>query len=258
MKQSEIYVYGSNGFIGSNLIASSDHKNQFIAIKRDDWQIPKDTGKETTIVFLRACSSPTFVQANPQYSNYVNIEKTKTFLENALEHGMRIIFSSSDVVYGDTGKLTVDESATPQPFGLYAQQKFSIESHFASNPNFLSLRLSLVTGSGSKLQRILKNELNAAIPDPVIRNPINIDYLVLLIKVLSKLQDWNSISRILNVGGSDSMSYLELAKMESLALSLNPPTPISRTPEDLVARPATVQIDSSLAEDICGAKFSVF
>ena len=95
-----------------------------------------------------------------------------------------MIFTSSDVVYGHSHNTVFSESDYPNPFGLYASQKAAIESLFQDNSDFFSLRLSLVTGNGSKLLRILSEEENPKIPGGVIRNPVHFKYVVETIKGL--------------------------------------------------------------------------
>ena len=253
----KVLVVGANGFLGSNLITSNCHEIEFSGVQQGDWSDPYLHTEIKTVVYLRAISSPTYVHQFPVESHLLNVTKSKEFIQRCIESNKRVIFASSDVVYGDTGDKIVDETSRMNPFGLYAKQKAEIESAFYESLDFMSLRLSLMVGDGSKLRVILASESHPSIPDPVVRHPINVKHVVNLIEQLCLTKTWSQELKVLNVGGSDPLSIYELAKMESAKFSLGLPVKISRDAVDVAARPQTVGIYSKLAEDFMGTKFGV-
>lgn len=253
----KVLVVGTQGILGSNLVSKSSHDVEFLSQESGNWSLDHLQPDVRTVVYLRAMSSPTYVHQFPIESRQFNVDKSKEFIQGCLDLDKRIIFSSSDVVYGDTADKIATESSPIMPFGVYGKQKAEIESSFADSPNFITLRLSLIVGEGSKLRKILKNESGPLIQDPVIRNPINVRHVVDLIEALILRGTWGQKLRILNVGGSAQMSIYELAKLESQKFNLHPPIKIMRDTLDVAARPQTVGIYSKLAEDFLGTKFGL-
>jgi nucleoside-diphosphate-sugar epimerase len=253
--KTKVLVVGANGFLGTSL-TSLDHKLiEFIPFPSHLSSLTTNISSFETVVYLRAVSSPTQVQLNPIESNLVNVLRTSRFIKECLRLGKRVIFSSSDVVYGDTGEDIANEVSELNPYGLYAKQKAQIETEFRDDPNFLALRISLIVGVGSKLRNILSNETNPEIPDPVIRNPISVNSVVNLICELILNKEWDEKLRVLNVGGVEAMSIFELAKLESGFLGLSAPITIDRCKIDCESRPQTVRISSTIAETFVGSGF---
>jgi dTDP-4-dehydrorhamnose reductase len=253
----KVLVVGTQGILGGTLVSKSSRDVEFLSQNRGNWSLDYLQPDVRTVVYLRAISSPTYVHQFPIESHQLNVDKSRDFIQGCLELNKRIIFSSSDVVYGDTANKIASESSSIMPFGEYGKQKAEIESSFHDSENFIALRLSLIVGEGSKLRRILKNESSPSIPDPVMRNPVNIRHVVNLIERLSLTKTWNQNLKVLNVGGSDQISMYELAKLESKKFNLHAPVKIMRSPLDVVARPQTVRMYSKLAEDFLGTKFGL-
>lgn len=251
----KVLVVGANGFLGTNLTSSDRKLIEFTPFPSHEWSLSTNASSFETIVYLRAVSSPTQVHLNPVESDLVNVFRTSHFIQECVSQGKRVIFSSSDVVYGDTGDDVANETSVLNPFGLYAKQKAQIEAEFRDNPNFIALRLSLIVGARSKLRNILSTEIKPGIPDPVIRNPISVNSVVDLICELVLSKEWDKNLKVLNVGGAEAMSIFELAKIESKLLGVSPPSPIERTEIDRESRPQTVKISSTIAETFVGSSF---
>lgn len=253
--KTRVLVVGGNGFLGSKLILSRSKNTEFLTLPKNDWSLPKRDSKIKTVVFLRSISSPAYVHLHPKESELLNIQQTSKYIDECLKSNLRVIFSSSDVVYGDTGNSIVSESAPTNPYGLYAAQKATIEGRFVDSSNFVSLRLSLITGAGSKLRDILSREVNPKIADLFIRSPVHERYVVNLIEGISAESSWLPEHKVLNVGGREHISIFELAKIEAKTFSLNSPIKTLPTKLDLESRPQTVRMYSSLAESLVGRSF---
>lgn len=255
-----IYLVGAKGMIGRNLqkiFLESDLN--FCTIASNEWEgVFENITKEDYVLFMRAVSSPIFVQQNMAISYNVNVHKTEIALERILRIGAKVIFFSSDVVYGNTTDAPLSEQAASNPHGEYARQKATIEKQFQMWPNFLTLRLSNIVGEDSRLRNLLKSNKVTEIYHPVIRCPIRVEHLALVIESLLKSNEaWQAASGILNVGGQTPMSNLELAKIEAKIMHLPQPIGIARSAIDLLARPEKVIISSKLAEDIANIDFVI-
>ena len=93
------------------------------------------------IIFAAAISEPSVVSAQFQKALAVNVESTGEFIETALGKGCKVLFLSSDAVYGEV-ETGFDESHPTNPKGAYAEMKAVVEKRFEGNPSFKALRLS--------------------------------------------------------------------------------------------------------------------
>lgn len=253
--KTRVLVVGGNGFLGNKLILSNLKNTEFLSLPKNDWSLPNQDSKISTVVFLRSISSPTYVQLHPKESELLNIELTSNYIDACLKLNLRVIFTSSDVVYGDTGNSIANELAAVNPYGLYAVQKANIEERFRNTLNFVSLRLSLITGTGSKLRHILSEERTPMIADSFIRSPIHEKHVVDLIEIISSESNWLPEHNVMNIGGREHISIFELAKIEAKKFYLNSPIKTLPTELDLEARPQTVRMYSRLAESLVGRQF---
>ena len=253
--KNKVLIVGGNGFLGTKLTMSDSRFIDFLSLPANDWSLPSQDSKIKTVVFLRSISSPTYVHKNPKESELLNVEQTSNYIDECLKSNHRVIFTSSDVVYGETGDTIVNEHVLTNPFGLYATQKAKIENRFKDSQNFVSLRLSLVTGSGSKLRDILSKENSPAIADSFIRSPVNAKYVVNLIQMISSEHKWLPEHKLITVGGREHISIFDLARSEAKEYNLNTPIKTHPTELDLKARPRTVRMYSRLAESLVDSQF---
>ena len=253
--KSRALIIGGTGFLGTKLTTSNSKWIEFETLHKNAIDLPKSMSTINTIIYLRALSSPTQVQQDPVKSNEINVFKTSRIIKECLELGKRVIFASSDVVYGNTGNDIASETSALNPFGLYAMQKAKIETIFGDRQNFLALRLSLMVGEGSRLRNMLLNEKGVLIPNPVVRNPIGVKCVVGLIEKLVLTEIWDQTQKAINVGGPESMTILELATLESRILGLPIPRGVERYSIDRESRPQSVRISSRLGEDFLGSRF---
>ena len=256
---SSLVIVGANGFVGRNL---SKFASQFMNVHLMDsnqFNIPTKLNKSSVFVYLRAISSPTFVQINPALSNEINSVNTFENISKALSSGHRVIFASSDIVYGHSSAKVFSEKDPVNPWGLYAKQKNEIEEKFVTHENFISLRLSLITGNGSKLEQILKFESPPKIAQGVVRNPVHIDFVLESISRLMKINSFRSVfpQGCVNIGGQDSVEIFDLALTIAKMRQFNTPVRVQRGIEDLSARPAVTRITSEAAEEFVGLEFKL-
>jgi len=243
-----IHIVGSQGIIGRHLLNRFENNEEVKAQISDDWNF-SSVGENDLVFYLRSVSSPFKVMSDPVYSREVNVNKTKVAISKMIDVGARVVFASSDVVYGETRDSFVDEFTPVNPYGEYAIQKCSIEDEFKSERNFLSLRISSVIGDGSNLRKLLLSRNGIEIFDPVIRTPIHIADLGDICSGLIKSNFRQDFSNgILNVGGSSPMSIFEISLLEAKALDIKSPVATRRSILDKECRPGTVRMLTTKAQ----------
>ena len=255
----QMLIIGSDGFLGTKVKELLHRDYELLQLASGSWDLGCLLRDKPVVLILRAMSSPSFVQQNPLESHQLNVTNTSKLVNECLSAGAKVVFTSSDVVYGHSDSRVFSESDEVNPFGSYASQKAEIEKLFQGDANFFSLRLSLVTGEGSKLLRILTSEINPQIPGGVIRNPVHFKYVVATIKGLLDCESWHGISQglVLNIGGRESLDVFELAERLAVLEKLNKPIRVSRSEIDLSSRPEVTRIDSGSAENFTNMHFSI-
>lgn len=256
---SSLVIVGANGFVGRNLSRFASQFMNVHLMEPTKFNIPAKLNKSSVFVYLRAISSPTFVQINPALSTEINSVNTFKNISKVLSAGYKVIFASSDIVYGHSSVKVFSENDSVNPWGLYAKQKNEIEKKFVTHENFISLRLSLITGNGSKLEQILKSESAPKIAQGVVRNPVHIGFVLESIRRLIKVNSFRSIfpQGCINIGGKDSVEIFDLALSIAKMRQFNTPIRVQRGIEDLSARPAITRISSEAAEEFVGLEFTL-
>ena len=162
-----ILVVGASGYIGKLLFTrvmqefavlgtSSSGSDNFIPFRLD---APKkfdyDLIKEFDIVFLTAAiSAPDICSRERVRAWNVNVTGTSIFISEVISRGGRIVFFSSDTVYGER-KDEFDETSPCDPSGEYAKMKHEVETRFLGNPSFKTIRLSYVFSKEDKFTTYL-------------------------------------------------------------------------------------------------------
>ena len=173
------------------------------------------------IVFAAAISEPSVVSAQFEKALAVNVESTGEFIETALGKGCKVLFLSSDAVYGDV-ESGFDESHPTNPKGAYAEMKAIVEKRFEGNPNFKVLRLSYNFHKDDRfttyLRQCAESGVEAEIFDPLTRAVVHRDDTV--DAILSISSNWDKADgQYINCGGSEVMSlqrFTEIVKKIAL------------------------------------------
>ena len=173
------------------------------------------------IIFAAAISEPSVVSAQFQKALAVNVESTGEFIETALGKGCKVLFLSSDAVYGDV-ESGFDESHPVNPKGAYAEMKAIVEKRFEGNPNFKALRLSYNFYKDDRfttyLRQCAENGVEAEVFDPLTRAVVHRDDTV--DAILNIAADWdNADGQYINCGGPEVMSrqkFTEIVKKTAL------------------------------------------
>jgi nucleoside-diphosphate-sugar epimerase len=166
---SRYFVIGGRGYIGAALYAAipdrectfataSVESEGFIRLRlevpQDFSNLPISFGD---VAFLTAAiSSPDVCVREHDRAWAANVSGTSEFIDNVIARGGRVVFFSSDTVYGERTD-PFDETAILNPAGAYAEMKAEVETRFLGHPLFRSIRLSYVFSRLDKFTRYLSS-----------------------------------------------------------------------------------------------------
>lgn len=146
---STIFIVGATGYVGSALFAnankagftlgtSSSGGNNFLSLRLD---APSDFdyGKirpDDVVLLTAAISAPDICAREHDRAWAVNVTGTSSFIQSVIERGARVVFFSSDTVYGER-EDEFDEKAACNSVGEYAEMKREVEQRFSGNVSFV-------------------------------------------------------------------------------------------------------------------------
>lgn len=225
---SEILVVGATGYLGKELMTyaqrnsyftlgtSSSGGNGLLCLNLDsslnfDYEI---VGCDTTVLLSAAISSPDFCAREYDRAWTVNVTGTTVFVERVLAKGAKVVFFSTDAVYGERSE-PFDEDTYCSPLGEYALMKAEVENRFTTDANFKSIRLSYVFSSEDKFTKYLLDSVShnvaAELFHPFFRSMIYREDVV--DGVFALVENWEETSeKVINFGGPQLLSRLDLAE----------------------------------------------
>ena len=221
-----IIVVGATGYIGACLLESArqigDAKGTSSLASPNMLRLSLESPDnfdykelESSVIFITAAiSSPDMCANNHDYAWAVNVTGTTTFIQNAINSGARVVFFSSDTVYGEV-KDEFDENMACNPAGEYAIMKREIERRFTGNPQFKAIRLSYVFSSKDKFSRYLieceaRKEV-AEIFQPFSRAIVHRNDVVK--GALALINCWDTVpEQFINFGGPELLSRVDFAE----------------------------------------------
>lgn len=223
---SKFLVIGATGYIGNALfsiasktghtIGTSSSGGQGLLPLRLDSPAEFDygiIGPGDTVLLTAAISAPDVCAREHGRAWEVNVTGTSSFIQRAIDQGARVIFFSSDTVYGERNDV-FDETAAVNPAGEYAEMKNSVEQRFAGNSSFKAIRLSYVFSREDKFTRYLagcaERKEEADLFHPFFRAIIHRDDV--LEGALALAERWDEIpEQIINFGGPQVLSRTDFA-----------------------------------------------
>lgn len=223
-----LVIVGARGYIGAQLLAETRHCGIPVvgtSSTGGDGMLPLDlihpeafdydaVPTNSTVIVTAAVSSPDRCTNSHGESYAVNVTGTIRFIEHVLARGARVIFLSSDAVYGETSN-PVDEEAPCHPIGAYAEMKLEVEQRFRNDPKFRIARLSYVFSRDDKFTRYIlgcaQNHEVAEIFHPFTRSVIYRGDVVR--GILAMCEQWStSQARVVNFGGPTPVSRRHIAQ----------------------------------------------
>jgi len=166
------------------------------------------------VIFTAAISGPDQCAKEFELCWSVNVLGTSYFIKEAIKRQCKVLFFSSDAVFGDVpGMIYTEESETcaDTPYG---KMKKAIEDEFRNSPFFKAIRLAYVVSAKDRFVGYCLNCLNkgeeAEVFHPFYRNCITVCDVISVIWWL--LQHWSAFqSFVLNVAGSELVSRVRIA-----------------------------------------------
>ena len=242
-------------FTSSNKV-SLDKKTIFLDLNNPndfDYSIVK---KFSNIIMLGGISSPDECENNPKKTKEINYYGTKFFIEKCLKLNAKVLFFSTDLVYGNS-KSVFNEDSIVNPECNYSFWKNNIEKTFINNNNFKVFRLSYVLSIEDKFLTYLHNcRLNNSIAEvfhPFYRNVIFIDDVI--DATFNAFNSWEITNQINNVCGNESISRKDIA--ESI-LSGGQIKVIDPGEAFWKIRPKIIHVESIYLKDILKKKLTSF
>jgi dTDP-4-dehydrorhamnose reductase len=271
-----LHIVGAQGNIGSRLVEKTEGKYDIrkitspsrvhllteanayhvINLAEDISNYDYDTLKMgDTVAFTAAISEPSVCADQFEVALRVNITSTGDFIYEALKRGCKVIFLSSDAVYGNVlGEFNEEEEV--DPLGVYAEMKAVIEHRFLEYPLFKVLRLSYNFFKKDRFTSYIKNcaeeGATAEIFDPFARSVVHRDDTV--DAIISLFNNWDVCKEnVINCGGPETLSRVQFADILKKSVFTKLKTEVT-TPGDKFYndRPAIVSMRSNLLEKVLG------
>lgn len=222
----KIFVVGATGYIGSVLFdyskklgtafgTSSVEVSSLLFLRLDassDFDYRKISAGDV-VLLTAAISAPDICAHEHDLAWNVNVTGTSIFIANVIARGGRVVFFSSDTVYGER-EDEFDESAACSPAGEYAVMKHEVEQRFAGNPSFKAIRLSYVFSREDKFTKYLvgcarRNE-EAELFHPFYRAIVHRGDVVE--GALALAHRWDEFPQeVINFGGPEVLSRIDFA-----------------------------------------------
>lgn len=227
-------IVGGSGYIGRRLFEASTPLGRVYRTSSSpgsDWVYLNLESPETfdyslvkpniTVLLTAAISAPDICAREHDRAWAVNVTGTSDFINQVIARGARVVFFSSDTVYGERSN-SFDETAESQPAGEYAEMKNEVEKRFLSNPLFKSIRLSYVFSREDKFTKYLsgcaERGEEAELFHPFYRAIVHRDDVVE--GALALAQRWGEFPQpVINFGGPEVLSRIDFAEsLKSVAL----------------------------------------
>lgn len=225
--KTRVLIVGATGYIGSSLLLSANKATSAIGTSsrggcgllslRLDKPSHFDYDKINpgdVVLLTAAISSPDVCSREHDWAWSVNVTGTTICIQNIIARGARVVFFSSDAVYGER-EDAFDENGACNPAGEYAEMKHEVEQRFSDNELFKTIRLSYVFSREDKFSRYLTlcNEQNeeADVFHPFCRAIVHRDDVVE--GALALAACWDDVpEQVINFGGPRVLSRIEFAK----------------------------------------------
>lgn len=222
-----LIISGATGYVGSQLLSAATGQMAAVGASAralaGHWLLDLAQAdrfdadllmRGDVLVLAAAISSPDICEREHERAWAINVTGSAHIIETFLARGAKVIFLSSDTVYGEQAE-PFDEAQAVNPAGPYGKMKWEIESRFLGDPGFRSLRLSYVFSAADRFTRYLRDCAHkgseAEIFDPFVRAVVHRQDVV--DAVLATARKWPDATRgVINVGGPKPLSREAMAQ----------------------------------------------
>jgi dTDP-4-dehydrorhamnose reductase len=156
---------------------------------------------------------------NPKIVYEINVNATKKIAKLCDKYKVKLIYTSTDLVYAGYRGSMLKEDAKLIPISLYAETKLMGEVKIQQTfDNYLILRVALLYGFGlnhsqnhfAEMYDNFKNNKKVKLFYDQFRTPISLNEIARIINKLCKIDIKNEI---VNTGGKERVSRVELGEM---------------------------------------------
>lgn len=166
------------------------------------------------VIFTAAISSPDMCADEFEKCWKINVTGTEYFIKEAISRGCKIVFFSSDAVFGDIPREIYTELSKTQAQTPYGRMKKAVEDRFKDEPKFKAIRLSYVVSKNDRFvsycRKCIGTGETADIFHPFYRNCITVSDVVNTVEWL--ISHWDRFEpHVLNVAGSELVSRVRIA-----------------------------------------------
>lgn len=225
----EVAIVGSSGYISKHIIQNFSRLgegNSLIKIGRDksadsfldlnkaeafDYSVLNSIDY---VIFTAAVSGPDQCADEFDVCWRVNVTGTCFFIREALKRNCKVLFFSSDAVFGNNPQKIFDELSETNASNPYGKMKKAVEDEFSQNPAFKAIRLSYVVSANDRFTsyciNCIKQCKQADIYHPFYRSSITLSDVIRVVFYL--LSNWIEFEpTFLNVVGDELISRVRIA-----------------------------------------------
>ena len=218
-----IAIVGSSGYIAGYLLKRFENVLKIDQTPEADAHLNLAEAKKFDysalngidyVIFTAAISSPDMCADEFEKCWKINVAGTEYFINEAINQGCRVLFFSSDAVFGDIPGEIYTELSETQAQTSYGRMKKAVEDRFKDEPNFKAIRLSYVVSNNDRFvsycRKCIDTGETADIFHPFYRNCITVSDVVNTAEWL--ISHWDSFEpHVLNVAGSELVSRVRIA-----------------------------------------------
>jgi len=166
------------------------------------------------VIFTAAISGPDKCAADFDFCWSINVAGTSYFIREAIARGCKVLFFSSDAVFGDIPGMIYDEESETRATTPYGRMKKAVEDEFKTNPDFKAIRLSYVASAKDRFisycLSCMRRGETADIFHPFYRNVIVASDVVNVVVWFA--QHWSEYKPFaLNITGKELVSRVRMA-----------------------------------------------
>lgn len=224
-----IAIVGSSGYIASALIRRMEQEDSVGSILKIDRTADADAYLDLAdarqfdyqlldtvdlVIFTAAVSGPDRCALEFEACWNINVEGTGRFISEALERGARVLFFSSDAVFGDIPGYIYTEESETKGDTAYGRMKKAVEDRFSGHPLFKAIRLSYVASSGDRFVTYcldcIRNGEEAEVFHPFYRNCTVLTDVLDIVLWFTRHFDAYKPS-VLNAAGPELVSRIRIA-----------------------------------------------
>ncbi len=225
----KIGIVGSDGYIAGYLLSCfryRDYVERLVSIDKSrradcylDLEHPEAFEYSALddldyVIFTAAISGPDACADHFDFCWSVNVTGTKYFIEEAIRRKCKVLFFSSDAVFGDIPGAIYTESSETNALTPYGRMKKAVEDAFKQSSRFKVIRLSYVASAGDRFVTYCRNCIQkgetAEVFHPFYRNCIVVSDVVQVVEWLGL--HWEEYPYFaLNVAGEELVSRVRIA-----------------------------------------------